>query len=1519
MEGIQEAKNVALRMAQSTRKHQYAWLSTLSSTDNLLSSAYEYMTTFFTLRKAVEGHDVTETIQLHTQQALCKFGNSYFALLLEASRRGEKPLSELNDPDGLMQVVFRFVLAVIQISFSEEARPGIEHELTRILSKADFTIEHDVELFLTRKQASRSAKEMYREAMVAFGCRLSSPDLPPLAKQVRDAVGDLLQAEKVGIFLVDEKRGILWDEEKGATPDTTMFIASAGIIGSSVLTKASINCWDVQHDSRANMAIDSTGPTPTRSCLAIPLLLPPDGPDGEPMRFGCMGVLYISNKKPPNLPRFSEEDQSFIGMLAPVLAQALHNAREAARVGAQNKLYKQQIRVVNAIATAMTVKTLSNQPNQRRSNLPQTAMIGKMAQQPNVASVRTLGSHVAEVVRKEVGATAVSFFMVDHENDKIWRAGSAGGAPGARPESRTGDRKDEQRYEFEQGIVGKVINEGETVVVSDLRTCAFFDPSVDAEEMTIMPKDIICVPFRRMENLMALRAAEEDLVQEELALEEERAQLNLLRSTLRENNPRRIKMEAGMQKLQNEFAVSQNHVHRLAKMGVLGCLHLVNKMDGSTFQPNDKEFLNGIEDGISGAVAAMEAKELAEGKATYNGNIAGICEKLTSVGDQLPLHSIVEELKRVIDCEETMVFVPDTTYPNSLLRVASNPQNEIKEEVIDLAELEGKTSLVLQCYSAGQLFNIEDAGTSNHFNRKVDRSTLSEVDSNTMLVAPFFGKDGRVLGVIGGVNKRLGRAFQSREELRMLQLARIVGTVITNQSDYVQIHERARTATVLTKSICQMTGSLSLKDVIPQVLAGAKEIVCADHIHLFLPHRDGIGNSCIKLSASSNDTKMGQHIQLTGKNDSKGSLDKGWGFPGHCCTTKRPINLAGDAVTHDSRYCLSVDSMIGYEPAGMLVVPLIDATTAKPIFYEKGAKKQEDLDLPTLGCIQVVNEHMSKRKFTPKDVEALQAYVKVVAITIQNALIHDVDKEECDGIRATSERLDASRSLGFELHMSKMLQNVCDTTKLTMQAKQVALYILDQETRDNEPAEQVLVRHGLDQEAGSLAYQCGMEKEIQTFVGKGFIGLAALKRKVICSNNPVEDDLCDYFYDQPIHGATEETLPSGIVCAPCYDAEDRINGVIHVLRDEHGEDRKGFNLGHEDTMARLGLMVGACIDNSNRYTWLHDGHDFQVKLMECLHRITEVVGRPKPPATPRGSDDESESVYSDSVSPSPSPRSPRKPPPDPEHDNDFLKEEFVSLLLQEAKGLFEASTACLFVLNNDTGHVFRYELDAMFDAGLAGEPTRSMVPPWGIIGEAINAKAPMLIQDVNEYRKKGATEPVFQPEADCPTKLADCRNLMIAPIRGIVREDEGSPAASAAQEGYTLVGAISVVLDAEAVATGRKFTLGDQRVLELLCSHVTSIIYGGKYRKGLELLLPSEAEVDVMLAEVCTLPPETLLITEDMIMEKIKQLTMEQGILTASKARIGLHVSKALKLTNEWRMGDLVSWFDDTKEAFYNA
>ena len=73
---------------------------------------------------------------------------------------------------------------------------------------------------------------------------------------------------------------------------------------------------------------------------------------------------------------------------------------------------------------------------------------------PNVASIRTFAHTVVQILQAEVNVAATSFFVVDNEDEKIWRAGSSTGAPPARPESPLGDREDVQRYALEQGVVG---------------------------------------------------------------------------------------------------------------------------------------------------------------------------------------------------------------------------------------------------------------------------------------------------------------------------------------------------------------------------------------------------------------------------------------------------------------------------------------------------------------------------------------------------------------------------------------------------------------------------------------------------------------------------------------------------------------------------------------------------------------------------------------------------------------------------------------------------------------------------------------------------------------------------------------------------------------------------------------------------------------------------------------------------------------------------------------------------------
>ena len=221
---------------------------------------------------------------------------------------------------------------------------------------------------------------------------------------------------------------------------------------------------------------------------------------------------------------------------------------------------------------------------------------------------------------------------------------------------------------------------------------------------------------------------------------------------------------------------------------------------------------------------------------------------------------------------------------------------------------------------------------------------------------------------------------------------------------------------------------------------GIKELVHADHAFLFLRTND-----VIQLQLSSNDTHLEHLIRADGS-------EKVWGFPGHSCFHHDTICLSGAEITSDQRYSAVVDSLIGYEPSGLVSIPILDPASLE----------SDEVRRPALGVIEVVNEHMSGRKFTQKDVAMLQSFIKLLAITVKNAQHHDVQVETCDGIRVTCDRLDHSRDILFQLETDQMLTRVCDVAKSHLDAHQASLFVLDPETLHKRRQEHGLYRAGTD-------------------------------------------------------------------------------------------------------------------------------------------------------------------------------------------------------------------------------------------------------------------------------------------------------------------------------------------------------------------------------------------------------------------------------------------------------------------------
>lgn len=293
-------------------------------------------------------------------------------------------------------------------------------------------------------------------------------------------------------------------------------------------------------------------------------------------------------------------------------------------------------------------------------------------------------------------------------------------------------------------------------------------------------------------------------------------------------------------------------------------------------------------------------------------------------------------------------------------------------------------------------------------------------------------------------------------------------------------------------------------------------------------------------------------------------------------------------------------------------------------------------------------------------------------------------------------------------------------------------------------------------------------------------------------------------------------------------------------------------------------------------------------------------------------------VYSPAEGYSPPP----SPPPRAEANNHvcavyedeiLLREVLPKLAIQEATALFGASTVLFFAHDEGAQHLFRFELDAMFQAGLRDTPTCTICPPWGIVGEALASREPRLIKDVNEYRRQG--QEVFFPEVDCPTKTAEVKGLLSCPILALrAGADGGDPEP-------TCIGAISLVLEPEAAAS-RSFGLGDQRVLELLCNHLASLVCAGQYKPGIQVFCPERHErqglIDAANPVAAQYMDELLTIgSKEDLFAKMQQVIMQQGIRHTTQQLVGEHVEKAWKLTKEWRVKDLLDWFEGSQDAAY--
>lgn len=1360
MEGIQEAKNMVLRSAQGTKKEQFAWLVTLDSCDNLLSTVYEYIAAHFELLKAIELKNVPEAVQLNAQELICMFGAAFFKTLLEASRRGEEPLNDLGEQEGFIHILVELVTLVTQKAFSGERAGAIERELNRVLSASDFTLEHSVQLKLKRKCVQRSAAQMVELTTVAVASELASLQIDKMLTSALATAAELVGCEGAWVLLFDQETGMLWHQS--GSSDHAMPATGAGIAGSAAITKASIRAAEAKQDPRFNRFVDSLGPTTSKTLLAVPLM--------DPTNDECVGVIELSNKK--NGALFADEDSAYLMEFGGHLAGAIRRSR-------QETTWVRQIAVDKSLHC--------------HQETIQQAM--------QLCSVREVAELAADIVRKEMHAVACSVFVLDPEERWVWRAGSSGNAPPARPQSMLGsDRVDLQRFPRDStSVVTHALEHKTTVLVSEIAECPFFHKSIDSMDETLLPMSILCVPLRKF-----------------------------------------VRTEQGVE----EAVVS-------------GIVQVINKVDGGTFTAHDSTWLERLSTVIATGLATTSKREVLE-EGNLQGSKAIATSKIlaTSMTTQVPLEPVVKALSQIFDAEECSVFVKDGD--SEVVRTSCDNAGSIATAVVNF-ENEQPPGLVVQCLNSGQLVNVDNAKSSVLFNRRVDRVDMTDPATSNLLAVPLqVDSNSDVLGVIELVNKRMNRLFTSADEELLTAMARTAATTVINSRKYTDLQHAHEMGTTLVKAMCSFSGKQSPETIVKEAVKAAQQLVGADDAFLFQLEDISTGVCAFDLLGASDGSATSHSVNVPEAHFGSPTMG-GWGIAGHACM--RHESIMPTDLHEDPRYNNMVDSVLGFNPAGVLAVPIerptaaeTDGSMADKIQQRlnkklgKGAKSDEPCyDNRALGVLEVVRHRgNNKGAFTKAEMLTLEAFAQLVGVAIKSAREADMKNQGEVRARKLQALVEESSRVLLNLDRSTFAQSTADLILKHTGADQVFIYLIPETEMWNEPEPMRMCQLvAVDSEAhllGEKEWPDGQIPHVAVAMGRGFVGTAAKKKAIQYSSNSNQDPNVDDILDNPIGGG----IANSILCVPFKDTggKNEVRGVIQLFK----QSRAGIDSFDVEYVQHIASLFTVGCDNADRFTPLEACHSSTLALKDIMHLLS-VASTQNLTKFPLG-------------------------------------------VISQCTDLLGIREACLFFYQPEFPSVLlRFNLNS--EKKQKVDPVNAL-PLWGLAGQCIREDQPIMCNDV-----EGSD--IFDAEIDCPNFKAN--RVMIVPIH---RPDATK----------SLMGAISVAVDN---TSELMFTDYSVYLLDFVCTHVGSLMtqiekQPVKAKKGeSDTPPPSILPSKEALKEMLKVPEVQEHISSEVeLFELCLAQSLLNGDLIPNRNRIWSLVQGVGDLSRlKWSKRDFATWYAD--------
>jgi len=211
---------------------------------------------------------------------------------------------------------------------------------------------------------------------------------------------------------------------------------------------------------------------------------------------------------------------------------------------------------------------------------------------------------------------------------------------------------------------------------------------------------------------------------------------------------------------------------------IIGAVQVINKRDGA-FNTADETLFRAF---AYQTAIAVENFQLYRRILAGHSKMSILLDVATSLADTLELDALIQKIvtkiSEILEADRSTLFLVDEDRGELWSKVALGV--DFKEIRIPMT-----TGLAGHVARTGEIVNIGDAYEDSRFDASQDGETGYQ--TKTVLCAPLFGKQGRVIGVTQAINKKTGR-FEKEDEDFLKALSSQIAVAL----ERAQLYERTK-------------------------------------------------------------------------------------------------------------------------------------------------------------------------------------------------------------------------------------------------------------------------------------------------------------------------------------------------------------------------------------------------------------------------------------------------------------------------------------------------------------------------------------------------------------------------------------------------------------------------------------------------------------------------------------------------------------------------------------------------------